>query len=57
VTPPLAEPPGAEAGRRLRRAEFLAELAEARELMARVAPRRSRLARLRRQTRLLSYLR
>lgn len=57
MTPPLAEPPASESGRQMRRAEFLAELAEARRLRDRVAPRRSRLARLRRQTRLLSYLR
>lgn len=55
MTPPPGEP--SEAGRRVRRAEFLAELAEARRLKARVAPRRSRLARLRQQNRLLSYLR
>jgi hypothetical protein len=38
--------PDPERERRLRRAQFLAELAEARELRKRVAPRRTRAAEL-----------
>lgn len=47
VAGPLSQPPSAEPrDRGLRRAIFLAELAEARELRKRVAPRRARAAEL-----------
>lgn len=42
----LSSPAEAESDRRMRRARFLAELAEARELRKRVAPRRARAAEL-----------
>lgn len=49
LSAPLRSPNGAEtaAERRRRRAEFLRELTEARELRARVHPRRTKAARLR----------
>ena len=47
TTDPASSPdPDSERERRLRRAQFLAELAEARELRKRVAPRRTRAAEL-----------
>lgn len=55
-TPPN---PGAraDADRAQRRGRFLAELVEGRELMERVAPRRTRKARLRREQLMRTYLR
>jgi hypothetical protein len=45
-----------DAERRRRRARFLAELTEAKQLRERVAPRRTRAARLRAELRRRSYL-
>ncbi|WP_345624028.1 hypothetical protein [Streptomyces ziwulingensis] len=44
-----------EGERRRRRAQFLRELAEARELRARVQPRRAKTARLRHQMRMRTF--
>ncbi|MEV0317601.1 hypothetical protein ACIBKX_21640 [Streptomyces sp. NPDC050658] len=44
-----------EAERRRRRAQFLSELAEARELRDRVKPRRARAARMRQQMRMRTF--
>lgn len=44
-----------DAERRRRRAQFLHELAEARELRARVTPRRARAARLRQAMRMRTF--
>ncbi|WP_245238823.1 hypothetical protein [Streptomyces sp. MZ04] len=44
-----------EAERRRRRAQFLNELAEARELRDRVKPRRARAARMRQQMRMRTF--
>nr|WP_189862917.1 hypothetical protein [Streptomyces poonensis] len=49
------EEPETEAERRRRRAQFLRELAEARELRARVQPRRAKTARLRRAMRMRTF--
>ncbi|MEU6393295.1 hypothetical protein [Streptomyces sp. NPDC046939] len=49
------EPVEADAERRRRRAVFLRELTEARELRARVQPRRARAARMRRQMRMRTF--
>ncbi|MFJ4434781.1 hypothetical protein [Streptomyces sp. NPDC088923] len=48
-TPPPAPVPPPDLERRRRRAEFLRDLKEARELRERVQPRRARAARMRRQ--------
>ncbi|GHA02291.1 hypothetical protein ACFOOM_09715 [Streptomyces echinoruber] len=47
--------PESEAERRRRRAQFLRELAEARELRARVQPRRAKVARLRHAMRMRTF--
>ena len=47
--------PDAEAERRRRRAKFLKELAEARELRQRVQPRRARAARMRQVMRMRTF--
>ncbi|WP_394432596.1 hypothetical protein [Streptomyces sp. SGAir0957] len=49
------EPAESDAERRRRRAVFLRELTEARELRARVQPRRARAARMRRQMRMRTF--
>ncbi|MEU2285418.1 hypothetical protein ABZ614_26365 [Streptomyces sp. NPDC013178] len=49
------EAPETEAERRRRRAQFLRELAEARELRARVQPRRAKTARLRHAMRMRTF--
>ncbi|GAA0482420.1 hypothetical protein ACFQ2B_16565 [Streptomyces stramineus] len=62
-TVPAAEPPGAPGGsreesdmeRRRRRAQFLRELNEAKELRDRVQPRRARAARMRQQMRMRTF--
>ncbi|MBL3665190.1 hypothetical protein JL475_04005 [Streptomyces sp. M2CJ-2] len=54
----MTGPPGAdetEAERRQRRARFLRELAEARELRNRVQPRRAKAARLRHAMRMRTF--
>lgn len=51
----MATPHEPRAERLRRRAAFLRELAEARELRARVSPRRTRLARLREALRRATY--
>ncbi|MGN5379319.1 hypothetical protein ACQ4WX_24455 [Streptomyces lasalocidi] len=55
--PPVggAGAPGSDAERRRRRAEFLRDLAEARELRARVQPRRAKAARLRHAQRMRTF--
>ncbi|MEV6117594.1 hypothetical protein AB0L59_35215 [Streptomyces sp. NPDC052109] len=47
--------PEADAERRRRRAQFLRDLAEARELRARVQPRRAKAARLRHEMRMRTF--
>ncbi|MEU2930449.1 hypothetical protein ABZ636_36210 [Streptomyces sp. NPDC007251] len=47
--------PGTDAERRRRRAQFLRDLAEARELRARVQPRRAKAARLRHAMRMRTF--
>ncbi|MBL1107821.1 hypothetical protein JK361_25060 [Streptomyces sp. 5-8] len=47
--------PESEAERRRRRAQFLRDLAEARELRARVQPRRAKAARLRHAMRMRTF--
>jgi hypothetical protein len=49
------EPPETDAERRRRRAQFLRELAEARELRDRVQPRRAKTARLRHAMRMRTF--
>ncbi|NEB78643.1 hypothetical protein G3I40_25930 [Streptomyces sp. SID14478] len=49
------EPLESDAERRRRRALFLRELTEARELRARVQPRRARAARMRQQMRMRTF--
>ncbi|GAA2314785.1 hypothetical protein OKJ48_04900 [Streptomyces kunmingensis] len=53
--PVPGEPMESDAERRRRRALFLRELTEARELRARVQPRRARAARMRRQMRMRTF--
>ncbi|MBX7552846.1 hypothetical protein [Streptomyces sp. NPDC004232] len=55
--PPIraAGVPGSDAERRRRRAEFLRDLAEARELRARVQPRRAKAARMRHAQRMRTF--
>ncbi|GAA1964432.1 hypothetical protein [Kitasatospora viridis] len=50
-----ADPPETEAQRRRRRAVFLRELAEARELRARVQPRRTKERRMREALRMRTF--
>ncbi|MCQ4211873.1 MULTISPECIES: hypothetical protein [Streptomyces] len=50
-----SEEPETDAERRRRRAVFLRELTEARELRARVQPRRARAARMRQQMRMRTF--
>ncbi|GAB1336528.1 hypothetical protein ACE1SV_31180 [Streptomyces sp. E-15] len=50
-----ADKPESEAARRRRRAQFLRDLAEARELRARVQPRRAKAARLRHAMRMRTF--
>ncbi|WP_373310804.1 hypothetical protein [Streptomyces alanosinicus] len=50
-----ADAPETEAERRRRRARFLRDLAEARELRARVQPRRAKAARLRHAMRMRTF--
>ncbi|KUO19721.1 hypothetical protein [Streptomyces dysideae] len=50
-----ASPRETEAARRRRRAQFLRELAEARELRDRVQPRRAKAARLRHAVRMRTF--
>ncbi|MEU9474199.1 hypothetical protein [Streptomyces sp. NPDC048191] len=50
-----ADAPGTDAERRQRRAQFLRDLAEARELRARVQPRRAKAARLRHEMRMRTF--
>jgi hypothetical protein len=52
---PGTDAPGTDAERRRRRAEFLRDLAEARELRARVQPRRAKAARLRHAQRMRTF--
>ncbi|MET9506053.1 hypothetical protein ABZY42_30755 [Streptomyces sp. NPDC006622] len=52
---PSEEPSETEAERRRRRARFLRELAEARELRDRVQPRRAKTARLRHAMRMRTF--
>ncbi|MFH9858587.1 hypothetical protein [Streptomyces sp. NPDC017202] len=52
---PSEEPSETEAQRRRRRAQFLRELAEARELRDRVQPRRAKTARLRHAMRMRTF--
>jgi hypothetical protein len=52
---PAAGEPESDAERRRRRALFLRELTEARELRERVQPRRARAARMRRQLRMRTF--
>jgi hypothetical protein len=47
--------PESDADRRRRRAQFLRELNEARELRARVQPRRARAVRMRQQMRMRTF--
>ncbi|WP_409350942.1 hypothetical protein [Streptomyces pactum] len=54
TTEPTTEPEG-EAERRRRRARFLRDLAEARELRDRVQPRRAKAARLRHAMRMRTF--
>nr|WP_240121782.1 MULTISPECIES: DUF4461 domain-containing protein [unclassified Streptomyces] len=53
--PVPAAPSETDAERRRRRAQFLRELAEARELRARVQPRRAKTARLRHAMRMRTF--
>ncbi|MER5749539.1 hypothetical protein [Streptomyces sp. NPDC002088] len=53
--PNADEPRETDAERRRRRARFLRELAEARELRARVQPRRAKTARLRHAMRMRTF--
>ncbi|MET9386596.1 hypothetical protein ABZY09_37500 [Streptomyces sp. NPDC002928] len=53
--PSVDEPRETDAERRRRRARFLRELAEARELRARVQPRRAKTARLRHAMRMRTF--
>ncbi|KUM95102.1 hypothetical protein AQI88_19600 [Streptomyces cellostaticus] len=53
--PPEPEQPETDAERRRRRAQFLRDLAEARELRARVQPRRAKAARLRHAMRMRTF--
>lgn len=53
--PPEQEKHQRDADRRRRRALFLRELKEARELRARVQPRKARTARMRQQMRLRTF--
>ncbi|MFJ9039917.1 hypothetical protein ACIRF8_25410 [Streptomyces sp. NPDC102406] len=53
--PVPGEPMESDAERRRRRAVFLRELTEARELRARVQPRRARAARMRHQMRMRTF--
>ncbi|MFJ9298229.1 hypothetical protein [Streptomyces asoensis] len=53
--PGSARPAETDAERRRRRARFLRELAEARELRDRVQPRRAKTARLRHQMRMRTF--
>ncbi|WSP86886.1 hypothetical protein OG289_24870 [Streptomyces sp. NBC_01235] len=53
--PETARPPESDAERRRRRARFLRELAEARELRDRVQPRRAKTARLRHAMRMRTF--
>ncbi|WP_329223906.1 hypothetical protein OG352_21040 [Streptomyces sp. NBC_01485] len=53
--PDRARPPESDAERRRRRARFLRELAEARELRDRVQPRRAKTARLRHAMRMRTF--
>ena len=52
---PPTRPPETDAERRRRRARFLRELAEARELRDRVQPRRAKTARLRHAMRMRTF--
>ncbi|AJE84204.1 MULTISPECIES: hypothetical protein [Streptomyces] len=52
---PLGGPELTEAERRKRRAQFLRDLNEARELRDRVQPRRARAARMRQQMRMRTF--
>ncbi|MDX2680988.1 hypothetical protein PV333_32505 [Streptomyces sp. NY05-11A] len=52
---PKTQPPESDAERRRRRARFLRELAEARELRDRVQPRRAKTARLRHAMRMRTF--
>ncbi|MEU2064368.1 hypothetical protein [Streptomyces sp. NPDC013455] len=52
---PDPDKPESEAERRRRRAQFLRDLAEARELRARVQPRRAKAARLRHAMRMRTF--
>ncbi|MEV5507715.1 hypothetical protein [Streptomyces orinoci] len=54
-TDPVREAPESDAERRHRRAQFLRELNEARELRDRVQPRRARAARMRQQLRMRTF--
>ncbi|MER5732632.1 hypothetical protein ABT084_30630 [Streptomyces sp. NPDC002138] len=51
----VAQPPESAAQRRARRAQFLRDLNEARELRDRVQPRRARAARMRQQMRMRTF--
>lgn len=53
--PPQRDSPETDADRRRRRAQFLRELTEARELRARVQPRRAKAARLRHAMRMRTF--
>ncbi|HCA85349.1 MAG TPA: hypothetical protein DEQ61_07550 [Streptomyces sp.] len=53
--PPTASPEEIAADRRRRRAQFLRELHEAKELRERVQPRRARAARMRYQMRMRTF--
>ncbi|MGI5436401.1 hypothetical protein ACQEV4_02630 [Streptomyces shenzhenensis] len=55
TTGPSASEPQSDAERRRRRARFLRELAEARELRDRVQPRRAKTARLRHAMRMRTF--
>ncbi|GKQ38534.1 hypothetical protein [Streptomyces sp. A012304] len=55
AAPDTDEPPETDAERRRRRAQFLRELAEARELRDRVQPRRAKTARLRHAMRMRTF--
>ncbi|WP_330331596.1 hypothetical protein OHS33_18870 [Streptomyces sp. NBC_00536] len=52
---PIPEPQESAAQRRARRAQFLRDLNEARELRDRVQPRRARAARMRQQMRMRTF--
>jgi len=53
---PANQPGRIDAGRRRRRESFLADLDEAQRLLERVAPRRTRMAQLRQQQLMRTYL-